>query len=345
MGLVEHQQQRALPHHRPAEGQLLPLPAGELGAVGPALAELRGQPVVETVEHVGGVGSAKCDGDGGGVVVGGQVAEADDVLRVQLEPDEVLETGGDPGPPLAYVDPAEVDVVNGDDAVGRVIEPAEQLDQRRLAGAVLPDDGDGRARRQHQVDPTQHRPVGARVGEVDIGQPDAGHDPVRQLLVGGRRLLAGDQVTHPAQPGQPLRDPLELAQHLQAAAHLLVDLSGQGDDQHHVADGRVPADRLVQHDEDGGDIGEREDQLTGGHDRRGLQLSHQQGTAGGGPESLVPLPDLSRQTEDPQLLGRVGTGRQAEQVPGLPGRRGRGHLGPFGDPLRRLAGEHRRQRR
>jgi hypothetical protein len=48
---------------------------------------------------------------------------------------------------------AEVDAVAGDAAVLRVVEPAQQLDQRALAGAVQADEGGGRAGRDEQVEP------------------------------------------------------------------------------------------------------------------------------------------------------------------------------------------------
>src|SRR5437899_708765 len=40
-GLVEHQQQRTLPHESPRQSQFLPLPEGDLDASGPSRAQLR----------------------------------------------------------------------------------------------------------------------------------------------------------------------------------------------------------------------------------------------------------------------------------------------------------------
>jgi hypothetical protein len=45
---------------------------------------------------------------------------------------------------------AQVDPVPGDGALLRVVEAAEQLEQRALARAVLADDGDNLARRDRQ---------------------------------------------------------------------------------------------------------------------------------------------------------------------------------------------------
>ena len=55
------------------------------------------------------------------------------------------------------VERREVVAVDGDPPVGRLVEAAEQLDERRLAGAVLADERDGRARRQVEVDVVRGR--------------------------------------------------------------------------------------------------------------------------------------------------------------------------------------------
>ena len=52
----------------------------------------------------------------------------------------------------------EIHAVEQDPALGRVVEPGQQLDQRGLAGAVLAHQRDPLARRQREVEPP-HRPV------------------------------------------------------------------------------------------------------------------------------------------------------------------------------------------
>ena len=88
-------------------------------------------------------------------------AGRDVVAQRQLEAHEVLEHGGDAAPPVVEVEPAQVDAVDLDRAAGRVVQPAQQLGQRRLAGAVLADDGQRPPGRDREVEPVEHeRPAG-----------------------------------------------------------------------------------------------------------------------------------------------------------------------------------------
>ncbi len=75
----------------------------------------------------------------------------------QLEADEVLEHRGQPAPPGGEVELAHVDAVDLDRARVGVVEPAQQLGQRGLAGPVAPDDGQRRAGRDGQVEVPQDR--------------------------------------------------------------------------------------------------------------------------------------------------------------------------------------------
>ena len=52
---------------------------------------------------------------------------------------------------------AQIDAVDLDRARLRVVEPAQQLGERRLAGAVLPDDRERRAGRNREVEAVEHR--------------------------------------------------------------------------------------------------------------------------------------------------------------------------------------------
>ena len=79
------------------------------------------------------------------------------VAQRQLESNEVLEYRRHARPPAVEVDVAKVDAVNLDSAGLRVIEPAEQLRQRRLAGAVLADDGQRRPGGDRQIKALKHR--------------------------------------------------------------------------------------------------------------------------------------------------------------------------------------------
>ena len=60
----------------------------------------------------------------------------------------------------------EVEVVDRDPARGRLVEAREQLRDRRLPGAGVPDERDRRARRDVEVEPVQHF-LAAAVREPD----------------------------------------------------------------------------------------------------------------------------------------------------------------------------------
>ena len=93
------------------------------------------------------------------------------------------------------------DVVDEDPAGGGHVHLGQQLDEGRLAGAVLAHHRDHRPRGQVQVDVLEHQPVaGSRVGEGDAVEADAGLEP------GGRRQVAGALERRVVlQPGQPPR--------------------------------------------------------------------------------------------------------------------------------------------
>ena len=95
----------------------------------------------------------------------------DVVPQRQLEPDEVLEDRGQPRPPLRHVQLAQVHAVHFDCAGLRVVEPAQQLRQGRLAGAVLPDDRQRRTGGDCEVESLEHRPA-AGIGKGDAAEAD-----------------------------------------------------------------------------------------------------------------------------------------------------------------------------
>ena len=84
------------------------------------------------------------------------------VAQRQLESNEVLEDRRHPRPPAIEVELAQIDAVDLDGAGLGVVEPAEQLGQRRLAGAVLADDRQRRPGGDRQIEAVEHRL--ARVG-------------------------------------------------------------------------------------------------------------------------------------------------------------------------------------
>ena len=108
--------------------------------------------------------------------------------------------------------------------------------------------------------------------------------------------------------GRPL--PLEVVEERNRGRNLLVHLGGECDREDHVADAAMPADRVVDHEQDGCDVAAGEDELARGPEGGGLDLGPPQPPSGSLPQlGMAPL-DLVLQTEDTQLLGRAGGGRQ-----------------------------------
>ena len=79
----------------------------------------------------------------------------------------------------------------------RVVEAAQQLGERRLAGAVLPDDGQRRAGRDREVEPVEHeRP--ARVAERHVAEAELG--------TGGRWRVGADRADVARAPAGGITD-------------------------------------------------------------------------------------------------------------------------------------------
>ena len=74
---------------------------------------------------------------------------------------------------------AEVDAVDRDPALARVVEAGEQLRDRRLAGAGVADERDGRPGRHVEVDPVQHL-LAVAVAEAHAVERDAALDPLQR---------------------------------------------------------------------------------------------------------------------------------------------------------------------
>ncbi len=145
-GLVEHAEQRRVAHEPTSERELLPLPDRQLDAVVPGRSQLGLEPVRHALDDVGRAGATDRGEHRGLVVDVFEVADPDGRERRVLEAEEVLERAGQAIPPLLGVETAEIDAVHGDATLGRLVELAEQLHERGLAGAVLPDEGHHRAR-------------------------------------------------------------------------------------------------------------------------------------------------------------------------------------------------------
>src|SRR5262249_9004714 len=112
----------------------LPLPARQIGtAVVPAR-----QDRVERGEVVGAGGF-----EGGTYDAVGRCRRCYVVAQRQLEADEILEDSGHPRSPGSRIDVAQINAVDLNRARLRIVQTTQKLRERRLAGAVLSDDGEG----------------------------------------------------------------------------------------------------------------------------------------------------------------------------------------------------------
>ena len=129
--LVEQHHARAQPHRAQRAGQrdALPLPAGEIDAVGVAAwrARCRGRR-----DRRRPLRARRRRSSASGAPRGRDV-----VAQRSLEAHEVLEHRGDARAPRVEVELAQVDAVDLDAAGLRVVEAAQQLGERGLARAVL----------------------------------------------------------------------------------------------------------------------------------------------------------------------------------------------------------------
>ncbi len=296
------------------KGDALPLPAGQVGAVVVGAGQDRVQP--------GQAGRARrLEGLADDVI--GRPRRGHVVAQGQLQAHEVLEDGGDTLPPRGEVDLAQVHAVDLDRPRLRVVQPAQQLRERRLAGAVLSHDGEGRARRDREVEVLEHgrggpalRSCARRIGERDVAETDLAGGPLRRPLAGGesagrahRRLQTQDGGHR---SGRPVQGPAESAErdrrHTDRALHVddrfpERDASGRG--------------RLREHPED---------EHVRGHDEQHAPHDRTLAQAGGRVLQIVQaraafaetLDRPGREAEQAQLLARRRVHGQAVGVLGIP---------------------------
>ena len=105
---------------------------------------------------------------------------SDVVADRQFEADEVLEHRGDPRTPGLEIEVPHVDSVDLNGALLRVVQAAEQLGDRRLAGAVLTDDGEGPSGRNRKLEAIEYR------RSAGIRKPHVMEADAMSGLAGGR---------------------------------------------------------------------------------------------------------------------------------------------------------------
>jgi hypothetical protein len=194
-GLVEHEHAGAAldREQRPGDRDPLPLPARELGALGVLAREGRVQALWQGVDELQRTGTVERGADPLVVVQQLHRAVPDVLAHGQLVVDEVLEDRGHTPPPRAHRVLTELAAVDEDAAGLRLVQPGEQLDQGRLAGAVQPYDRQRPPGLDREVEVAQHRPVAVAVAEGDPVEADlAGRHPFDGGRARGLRLLVGD---------------------------------------------------------------------------------------------------------------------------------------------------------
>ena len=133
---------------RAGERDALPLPAGEIGAAGVAAREDR----VEAGERRGARGCpARRESSRPARRTGATLSRSGSSRRMKSWNTAVTRARHDATSMLAHVDAVDLDR-----ARLRVVEAAQQLGERRLAGAVLPDDRDRRPGRDGQIEVLEH---------------------------------------------------------------------------------------------------------------------------------------------------------------------------------------------
>jgi len=172
--LVEDEDARAAldGHQRAGDRDALPLPARELRAVGVLARERRLEPVRQPVDELERACAIERGTDPRFVAHDLDRAETDVVADGEVVVDEVLEDRREAAAPAADRVLGKVAPVDGDPPALRLVEPREELDERRLAGAVQPDDRERASGLDRQVELAQHGGATVAVGEAHALEAD-----------------------------------------------------------------------------------------------------------------------------------------------------------------------------
>jgi hypothetical protein len=101
------------------------------------------------------------------------LTEANVFLYRQVITDEVLENHADLLAQRQRIDVAEIYPVDQDRAFGRIVEPAQELDQGRLTGAVVAHQRKLLARTDDEIHAAQRPCVLVRIAKADFAKLDA----------------------------------------------------------------------------------------------------------------------------------------------------------------------------
>ena len=205
-GLVENQNLGAV-SQRPGEGEELALAGRKVRA---PLAHRARIAISQGRDEFVRPDGPRRSLDGGLVDVA--APERDVVRHAAAEERDVLQHRADPPPEFVLRELAHVDTIHQDPSPGHVVEPRQQLDQGRLAGARRPHEGDLLARLHPEGQILEH-PARIRTGLLAlpltaVAEPDVVefHRPAPTAGLGERPGMAG--VDDLRLPVQELEDPL-----------------------------------------------------------------------------------------------------------------------------------------
>src|SRR5439155_10397038 len=142
-------------HESTGQRELLPLAEAHLNTAGPGRSQLRLQSGSEAFQHILGSGAVYGRHHRRLVFKPGNVADAYGMARAEFETKEVLERAGETRSPFVGRDPREIQSVDQNAPLVGLVEAAQQLHERALAGAVLSDNGHHRTGLQLQADIVQ----------------------------------------------------------------------------------------------------------------------------------------------------------------------------------------------
>jgi hypothetical protein len=228
-GLVEHQHAAAAVVE-PRQRQPLPLAARELLAAGePAaqhLLEAAGQGLDEAGRAGAQRGLAQRGHVGGALDRPLAAADGHVLAHRHLVLAEVLEDAADLLLHAAGAEAPGLHAVQQDAPAGRLVEARHQLDERRLAGAVLPHQRQRGAAPHRERHALQHVALGERVAEADVLEVDPidrPHPHLARVEVARVQLQEVEEVAHVEQvllhAADALQQRLELALQLPDPLH------------------------------------------------------------------------------------------------------------------------------
>src|ERR1700723_1934892 len=166
--LIEDQDVRLVAHEGAGQGDFLPLTARQFAAVLEPLAQLgviaRGQVLHEFGRQTLGRGAAPAPL----IVEGAYVARTDILAHHHLVAGEILKDDADSLAQCGLVPLLEIEPIQQDPPPGGPVQAGEQLDQRGLARAVLPDQRQTLAGPYVQLDARERGGAPAGIDEPDV---------------------------------------------------------------------------------------------------------------------------------------------------------------------------------